>query len=195
MVARPGRGQQFRVVASYMLANEAADSRAEARAIGVAPRVTELRTRVVPALEQSDPRLRGVPGASGLRLEILPAQNAINVQDTTTYRFEISNTGQEMEEQVVLKVLFPPDLQPDLDKIQGPGPLRGRAAIAGTGERPNLVIEMKAIATIRPDDRRTFVIPVIAIRAARGALIQAQLSGGSLQQPIEQSASTDIRPQ
>jgi len=117
----------------------------------------------------------------GLRLAITSFANPVRAGARATYQILIENTAAVPDEQVQLRVLFPPELTPDVSAV--------RADVGA-----NLVgneLRFSPIAMIRANERLDFLIPV-NVNQPGVARIVAKLSSRHMPQPIQKVEEVEI---
>ncbi len=134
------------------------------------------------------PALPGVvpnnPNATGaLRMEVLPSTNTVRAGARVTYQISISNSAATADEQVQLRVLFPPELTPDVDAISNDAGVRVQFQ---NGE-----LLFAPVETLRPGERLTFVIPCNANQQGVRR-VTAELISRNMPQPIRQIKNIEI---
>lgn len=96
-----------------------------------------------------------VAGAAGLRLSISPYNPKPIVGSRATYQFFVENGSSTPDEQMQLRVTFPPELIPDMQTVQ--------ADVAAKLEGNQLVFN--PVAMIRANERLSFTVTTSVLRA------------------------------
>jgi hypothetical protein len=122
-------------------------------------------------------------GDGTLRLQIVSFADPVRAGTRATYQILVANRAGAPEEQVQLRVLFPPELTPDIAAMRNDANVRG--AMVGNELR------FDPIAQVRPDERLEFVIPV-NVNQPGVVNIVAQLVSRAVTQPVEQTKQVEI---
>jgi len=124
------------------------------------------------------------PNATGaLRMEVLPSTTTVRAGAQMRFEISISNSAATPDEQVQLRVLFPPELSPNTQAITNDARVQWQFQ---NGE-----LLFAPIETLRPNERLVFVIPCIANRPGVRN-VTAQLISRNMPQPIEQTKKITI---
>lgn len=125
-----------------------------------------------------------VPAQLGtLRLEIVSFSDPVRAGSRATYQILIANRARAPEEQVQLRVLFPPELIPDVTAIRNDANVR--ATVVGNELR------FEPIAQVRADERLEFLVPV-NVNQPGVVNVVAQLTSRAVQQPVEYTKRVEI---
>jgi uncharacterized repeat protein (TIGR01451 family) len=125
----------------------------------------------------------GPAQAGTLRLEIVSFSDPVRAGTRATYQILVANRAAAPEEQVQLRVVFPPELTPDLAAMRNDANVRG--TLVGNELR------FDPIAQIRADERLEFLIPV-NVNQPGVVNIVAQLVSRAVTQPVEQTKRVEI---
>ncbi len=115
------------------------------------------------------------PAGGTLRLAIEPFSDTLRAGQRTTLRFLIENQANTPEEQVVLSIVFPPELTPDINTMTNTANVRG--AMVGNELRFN------PIAQLRPTERLEFLVPA-NVNQSGVVNVGAQLTSRAVAQPV-----------
>ncbi len=118
-----------------------------------------------------------------LRLAIVSFADPVRAGQRSSYQILIENSGQTPEEQVQLRVLFPPELVPDVTAIRNDANVR--ANFVGNELR------FDPIATLRANERLEFLIPVNVNQPGVVNLV-AELISRAVPQPIQKTKRVEI---
>jgi len=118
-----------------------------------------------------------------LRLAIVSFSDPVRAGTRATYQILIENTAQTPEQQVQLRVFFPPELAPDVAAITN------RANVRSTLDRNELQFE--PIAQLRANERLEFLIPV-SVNQPGVVNIVARLSSRAVTTPVEKTKRVEI---
>ncbi len=121
----------------------------------------------------------------GLRMELIAFSNPVRAGARTTFQIVISNRGATFEQQVQLRVLFPPELTPDVTAI------RNDANVQARFNNSNGELLFEPIKEMRPTERLEFVIPTNANQ--QGAPnVTAELISKDMPQAIQRTKRIEI---
>lgn len=109
--------------------------------------------------------------ATGLRLSISPYNRVPSVGSRATYQFFLENGSSKPDEQIQLRVLFPPELVPDMRTVQA----TVGAELVGNELRFN------PVTMIRPNERLSFTVTTSVLRAGIVNVVAQALSTNSPQ--------------
>lgn len=117
------------------------------------------------------PALGGAPpgdaaaAAGPLRVNIQPigASGPLRKQTRTRYRITVTNRGQQTDNNVELRVVFPPELAPDPATIQGPPGVQF--------EKTGNALQFTALNGFRPTEEATYWIDATAVAAGTGRVV------------------------
>jgi len=118
---------------------------------------------------------------TGLRLSIVPHNRTPIAGSRTTYQFFIENSGNTPDEEVRLRVAFPPELVPDMASVQ-----------ADVGAR--LVgneVQFNPIAEVRADERLPFLVIATVVRPGI-VNINAEVTSRNVTEPVRRSVQIEI---
>jgi hypothetical protein len=118
-----------------------------------------------------------------LRLQIVSFSDPVRAGTRATYQILVANRAAAPEEQVQLRVVFPPELTPDVAAMRNDANVRG--TLVGNELR------FDPIAQIRADERLEFLIPV-NVNQPGVVNIVAQLVSRAVTQPVEQTKRVEI---
>ena len=121
--------------------------------------------------------------ATGLQVRFAPTPNPARVNETAQIQITVDNTGQQIERQVVLRVLLPSDLVPIDSQIQPPATLIPTAN--GTELR------FQPVGELPPNQRLPYTIAVQPKQKGTPRIL-AQLAAASLQAAIPAESSMTI---
>ncbi|MGI9427579.1 MAG: hypothetical protein ACR2NM_02895 [Bythopirellula sp.] len=124
------------------------------------------------------------PNATGpLQLELIPLANPVRAGTRLTFRLAIRNAATTADQQVRLRVLFPPELEPDVAAI------RNDANIQAQFNNGELLFE--PISEMRANERLEFVIPCnVNQQGVRN--VTAELISRNLPQGVQQTKEIQI---
>jgi hypothetical protein len=139
---------------------------------------------ILPPAAPGGPGAMSPPTASNLRLMVTESTNPARVGERQIAYVTVQNVGQEMERQVSVRVLLPPEFAADATQIQP----EGEATVLGQE------IRFSAISELQPQAERQYIIPMNVNRAGR-AQIRAELAAPNLAAPlIVESSPIEILP-
>lgn len=118
-----------------------------------------------------------------LRLAIVSFSDPVRAGARTSYQILIENRAQRPEEQVQLRVFFPPELTPDVTSVTNSANVH--ATLVGNELR------FEPIAQIRQNERLEFLIPV-TINQPGVVNIAAQLTSRAVTTPVQQTEQVEI---
>jgi uncharacterized repeat protein (TIGR01451 family) len=118
-----------------------------------------------------------------LRLAIVSFSDPVRAGTRATYQFLIENKAQTPEQQVQLRVFFPPELTPDVLAMTNSANVRG--TLVGNELR------FDPIAQVRANERLEFLIPV-SINKPGVVNITAQLASQAVSTPVEKTIEVEI---
>ena len=125
----------------------------------------------------------GGAGTGGLVIELLTLGNPVRAGTRTTFTVAIRNNTNTTDQQVQLRVLYPPELTPDVAAIQNGANVRAQF------NQPELLFE--PIQTLRPGERVSFTIPSNVLQAGVRN-ITAQVVSNNQQTPISDTKEINI---
>ena len=125
----------------------------------------------------------GQAAGGTLRLAIVSFSDPVRAGQRATYQFLIENRAQTPEQQVQLRVAFPPELTPDVNATTNSANVRG--TLVGNELR------FEPIAQVRADERLEFLIPV-DVRQPGIVDIVAQLASRAVTTPVEKTQRVQI---
>lgn len=147
-------------------------------------RVDDHYVEVLPGQDTGGVAPEGPPQQGGtLRLAIEPAADTLRAGQRTTIRFLIENQATAPEEQVVLSVIFPPELTPDINMMTNSANVRG--AMEGNELR------FDPIAQLRTGERLEFLVPA-NVNQAGVVNVGAQLTSRAVPQPVVKIQRVEI---
>jgi uncharacterized repeat protein (TIGR01451 family) len=139
--------------------------------------------------------VRDVEGAGGggsaigpdldgtLRLAIVAFSDPVRASQRATYQILVKNRAQTPELQVQLRVVFPPELAPDVAAITNSANVR--SSMVGNELR------FDPIAQVRPDEDLEFLIPVDVLKPGVVNIV-AQLASQAVTTPVEKTQRVEI---
>ena len=110
-----------------------------------------------------------------LRLKIDSFSDPVRAGTRATYQFLIENRAQTPEQQVQLRVFFPPELTPDVNAMTNDANVRG--TLIGNELR------FEPIAQVRANERLKFLVPV-SVNQPGVVNIVAQLASRAVTTPV-----------
>jgi uncharacterized repeat protein (TIGR01451 family) len=117
----------------------------------------------------------------GLRLLITPYNKVPNVGSRATYQFFVENGSTTPDEQIQLRVIFPPELVPDMKTVQSVV----AAQLVGNELRFNPVAE------IRPNERLSFTVTASVLRAGIVNVV-AEVASSKYPQGVRKTEQVEI---
>ncbi len=126
------------------------------------------------------------PAATGggpLRLSIMAYNNPARAGAAARYQIDIRNASNQADGQVTLHVRFPPELIPNMNSI--------KAGVKVVMVQD--ILQFYPIATLRPDEPISFLIPVKVNKAGIGD-IEATLTSNRLPQGLRKVKQIEILP-
>jgi uncharacterized repeat protein (TIGR01451 family) len=176
---------EYKCLAPTALARSRAFVRADGLALVADEGSLEILTAPTPATP-SGPNVRPSDGTSAvaqpsLRLSILEQANPTRVGERMMLTVRLENLTQQPQREITLRVLFPPQLPPDLSLIQSPVRVQMEPPTpAGTA------IRFDAISELRAQEVRTVAIPVNVTQTGE-VYVYARVESPGLAQPLQQS--------
>ena len=146
-------------------------------------RVAEHYVEVLPGQGGGNVVPGGNAGGETLRLSIEPSADTVVANSRTTIRFFVENRAAAPEQQVLLQVVFPPELTPDVNTMRNSANVRG--ALMGNELR------FDPIAQLRPEERLEFLIPV-SINQPGVVNVGAQLTSQRVTNPVVRTRRIEI---
>jgi len=131
--------------------------------------------------QNANPGAAAAPPRENLQMEILSFVNPARAGTGATYQIVVKNNASVADEQVTLRVLFPPEMTPDATAVQATVQVR----VLGNE------LQFEPVATLRPGERLPFTIPVTVNRAGQ-AQIQASLASRNMPQGIRKTETVEI---
>lgn len=153
--------------------------------IGMVPSADEHCLEIV---EARGPGVGGPPdveppaGATGgLRLSVTPYNKMPLAGSRATYQFIVANNSNNSDEQIQLRVLFPPELIPDMATLQSPvaGQLNGNE------------LQFNPVASIRANERLSFTVTASVLKAGI-VNITAEVASKSFPQGVKKTEQVEI---
>ena len=139
---------------------------------------------ILPAQPAGSPVAPAAPTGSNLRLTITESTNPARVGERLVVYLNVQNNGQQVERQVSVRMLLPPELSADAAQIQP----QSEASVRGQE------IRFSPIAEVQPKAERQYVIPVNVNQVGQ-VKIRAELAAPSLAAPLVlDSNSIEILP-
>jgi hypothetical protein len=133
----------------------------------------EACVEILPAQPPGSPVGPAAPAASNLRLTITESTNPARVGERLVVYLNVQNSGQQVERQVSVRMLLPPELAADAAQIQP----QSEASVRGQE------IRFSTIPELQPTAERQYVIPVNVNRDGK-VTIRAELAAPSLAAPL-----------
>jgi len=127
------------------------------------------------------------PGATAaaprenLQMEILSTANPVREGTGITFQIVVKNNAAVPDEQVALRVRFPPELTPDTSEVQA------NVQVRAVGNE----LQFEPVATLRPAESLPFTIPATANRSGQ-ARIDASLVSRNMPQGIQKTETVEI---
>jgi hypothetical protein len=144
----------------------------------------EACVEILPAQPPGSPVAPAAPAGSDLRLTITESTNPARVGERLVVYLNVQNNGQQVERQVSVRMLLPPELAADAAQIQP----QSEASVRGQE------IRFSAIAELQPKAERQYVIPVNVNQVGQ-VKMRAELAAPSLAAPLVlDSNSIEILP-
>jgi hypothetical protein len=176
--------REFRMEALCRSAANSACNRVMVTADGGVTVADDACVEILPPAAPGGPGAMSPPTASNLRLMVTESTNPARVGERQIAYVTVQNVGQEMERQVSVRVLLPPEFAADATQIQP----EGEATVLGQE------IRFSAISELQPQAERQYIIPMNVNRAGR-AQIRAELAAPNLAAPlIVESSPIEILP-
>lgn len=119
--------------------------------------------------------------AAGLRLSISPYNPKPRANSSATYQFFVENATNVSDEQLTLRVQFPPEIVPDMATVKAPV----------TAQLVGNELQFNPIATIRPRERLSFTVTASA-RKAGVVTIAAQVTSKNFPQGVRKTQEVEI---
>ncbi|MCA9235470.1 MAG: DUF11 domain-containing protein [Planctomycetales bacterium] len=125
------------------------------------------------------------PAATGpLRIRVEPNDTTVRATTKTIIQVRVQNAAETPDQQISVRVVFPPELTPDLNSLQGP-----------PGVRPTVsqnAIIFTPIAEARPGEIFNYQIPVMANRPGVVQVV-AEAVSARVPSPVQHAATVEIR--
>lgn len=143
--------REFSLHCNCLMPTSSACNRVIVTADGGVTTADETCVEILPKLQPGGPGGEaGTAAASNLHLTITAMPSPTRVRQRTRLNVTVENTGQQPEQQVVLRLLLPPEMTPVADQIQSPT----AATVRGYD------VTFAAVPEIAPGAKQQFVIPV-----------------------------------
>jgi hypothetical protein len=176
--------REFRMEALCRSAANSACNRVTVTADGGVTLADDACVEILPPAASGGPGAISPPSASNLRLTVTESTNPARVGERQIAYVTVQNVGQDVERQVSVRVLLPPEFAADATQIQP----QGEATILGQELR------FSAISELQPQAERQYIIPMNVNREGR-AEIRAELAAPSLSAPlVAESSPIEILP-
>ena len=146
-------------------------------------RVAEHYVEILPGQVGATPPAGGGGNTSTLRLAIEPFADTLRAGQRSTFRFFLENQAATPEEQVLLQIVFPAELTPDVNTMTNTANVRG--AFMGNELR------FDPISQLRPNERLEFLVPV-SVKQPGVVDVAAQLTSRRVTTPVVQTRRIEI---
>jgi Domain of unknown function DUF11 len=169
-----GERRTFRMEAVCRSAANSACNKVVVTAEGSVTAAAEACVEILPLLPQGGPGAGAAAAAAmSLRLAVTESTNPGRVGERQVVYVTLRNNGQQVERQISVRVLLPPELTADAAQIQP----QDEASVRGQE------IRFTVIPDLQPQVERQYVIPVTPSRAGN-VRIRAELTAAGLATPI-----------
>jgi hypothetical protein len=176
--------REFRIEVLCRAAANSACTRVTVTADGGVTVADDACVEILPQAAPGGAGAAAAAPASNLRLTVTESTNPVRVGERQVAYITVQNVGQQVERQISVRVLLPPEFAADSAQIQP----QGEATMLGQE------IRFAAIPELQPQAERQYIIPMNVNREGRSQ-IRAELAAPSLAAPlVVESRPIDIIP-